>query len=148
MKNLFLWYPKCSTCQNAKKWLERNEIKFQERHIVEEPPSKEELEKWIKQSGLEIKKFFNTSGLKYKELNLKEKLPNMSDTQKIELLSTNGMLIKRPLFINDKVVLVGFKEKQWEENIRIGDKTPIFPNGDFGTDPNLPQPIIKGKGER
>ena len=117
MKNLFLWYPKCSTCQNAKKWLERNQIKFQERHIVEETPSKEELEKWIQQSGLEIKKFFNTSGLKYKELNLKEKLPNMTDTQKIELLSTNGMLIKRPLFINDKVVLVGFKEKQWEENI-------------------------------
>lgn len=117
MKNLLVWYPKCSTCQNAKKWLERNLIKFQERHIVEETPSKEELEKWIKQSGLEIKKFFNTSGLKYKELNLKEKLANMSDTEKIELLSTNGMLIKRPLFINDKVVLVGFKEKQWEENI-------------------------------
>ena len=115
MKNLLVWYPKCSTCQKAKKWLETNSISFQERHIVEEIPSKEELEKWIKQSGLEIKKFFNTSGLKYKELNLKEKLPNMSDTEKIELLASNGMLIKRPLLINDKVILVGFKEKEWEK---------------------------------
>lgn len=114
MKNLFIWYPKCSTCQKAKKWLETNNISFVERHIVEETPSKEELEKWIRQSGLEIKKFFNTSGLKYKELNLKEKLPNMSDTEKIELLASNGMLIKRPLLINDKVILVGFKEKEWE----------------------------------
>ena len=78
MKNLFVWYPKCSTCQKAKKWLETNNISFEERHIVDETPSKEELEKWIQQSGLDIKKFFNTSGLKYKELNLKEKLPNMS----------------------------------------------------------------------
>lgn len=117
MKNLFIWYPKCSTCQKAKKWLEKNQIKFQERHIVEETPSKEELEKWIEQSGLEIKKFFNTSGLKYKELNLKEKLPNMSDAEKIELLASNGMLIKRPLLINDKVILVGFKEKEWENLI-------------------------------
>lgn len=115
MKNLLVWYPKCSTCQKAKKWLEANNISFAERHIVEETPSKEELEKWIKQSGLEIKKFFNTSGLKYKELNLKEKLPNMSDIEKIELLASNGMLIKRPLLINDKVILVGFKEKEWEE---------------------------------
>ncbi len=114
MKNLFVWYPKCSTCQKAKKWLEANDISFEEQHIVEETPSKEELEKWIRQSGLEIKKFFNTSGLKYKELNLKEKLPNMSDTEKIELLASNGMLIKRPLLINDKVILVGFKEKEWE----------------------------------
>ena len=117
MKDLLLWYPKCSTCQKAKKWLEANNISFEERHIVEQIPSKEELEKWIKQSGLEIKKFFNTSGLKYKELNLKEKLPNMSDEEKIDLLTSNGMLIKRPLFISDKVILVGFKEKEWRENI-------------------------------
>lgn len=113
MKNLLIWYPKCSTCQKAKKWLEVNQISFEERHIVEETPTKEELKTWIKQSGLEIKKFFNTSGLKYKELNLKEKLPNMSDAEKIELLSSNGMLIKRPLFINEDVVLVGFREKEW-----------------------------------
>lgn len=117
MKNLLLWYPKCLTCQKAKKWLEANNISFEERHIVEQTPSKEELEKWIKQSGLEIKKFFNTSGLTYKELNLKEKLPNMSEKEKIELLASNGMLIKRPLFINDKFILVGFKEKEWRENI-------------------------------
>lgn len=114
MKNLLIEYPKCSTCQKAKKWLEVNHISFEERHIVEQTPSKEELKKWINQSGIEIKKFFNTSGLKYKELNLKEKLPNLSDDEKIELLASNGMLIKRPLFINDKFVLVGFKEKEWQ----------------------------------
>lgn len=117
MKNLLIWYPKCSTCQKAKKWLEENQVIFEERHIVEETPAKEELKKWIQQSGLDIKKFFNTSGLKYKELNLKEKLPSMTEQEKIELLASNGMLIKRPLFINDKVVLVGFKEKEWRENI-------------------------------
>lgn len=114
MKNLLVWYPKCSTCQNAKKWLERNHIKFQERHIVEETPSKEELEKWIKQSGLEIKKFFNTSGLKYKELNLKDKLVTMSNREKIELLASDGMLIKRPLLISDKGIFIGFKEEMWK----------------------------------
>lgn len=116
--NLLIWYPKCSTCQKAKKWLETNNLSFKERHIVEETPSKEELEKWIAQSNLEIKKFFNTSGLKYKELNLKEKLPNMNDSEKIELLASNGMLIKRPLLIIDNKVLVGFKEKEWENLIK------------------------------
>ena len=117
MSNLFLWYPKCSTCQKAKKWLEANNISFEERHIVEQVPTKEELKQWIKQSGLETKRFFNTSGLKYKELNLKEKLLNMSEEDKIELLASNGMLIKRPLLIHDRGVLVGFKEKEWRENI-------------------------------
>lgn len=113
--NLFIHYPKCSTCQKAKKWLEQNNISFEERHIVENNPTKEELTKWIKQSGLDIKRFFNTSGLKYKELNLKEKLPNMNTQEKIELLSTDGMLIKRPIFISkDNKILVGFKEKEWE----------------------------------
>lgn len=117
MKNLLIWYPKCSTCQKAKKYLQDNQIPFEERDIVEETPSKKELEKWIKQSGQEIKKFFNTSGLKYKELNLKDKLPNMTEQEKIELLSSNGMLIKRPLFITDKNILIGFKEKEWREKI-------------------------------
>ena len=117
MSNLFLWYPKCSTCQKAKKWLEENNISFEERHIVEQVPTKEELKQWIKQSGLETKKFFNTSGLKYKELNLKEKLLNMSEEEKIELLASNGMLIKRPLLIHDKGVFVGFKEKEWNEDL-------------------------------
>ncbi len=126
MGNLLLWYPKCSTCQKAKKWLETNHISFEERHIVEQVPTKEELEKWIKQSGLEIKKFFNTSGLKYKELNLKEKLPSMSDKERIELLASNGMLIKRPLLINEDVVLVGFKEKKWNEDLGTASKSSFY----------------------
>ena len=115
MKVLFIEYPKCSTCQKAKKWLEQNKIEFEDRHIVENNPTKEELKKWIKQSGYDIKKFFNTSGMKYKELNLKEKLPNMTDDEKIQILSTDGMLVKRPLIITDDLVLVGFREKEWEQ---------------------------------
>ena len=115
MKNIFIEYPKCSTCQKAKKWLETNNVNFEDRHIVEEKPTKEELEKWIKISGREIKRFFNTSGLKYKELNLKEKLSDMSDKEKIELLSSDGMLIKRPLLVLRDTVLIGFKEKEWKE---------------------------------
>lgn len=117
MKVLFLEYPKCSTCQKAKKWLQEHKIDFEDRHIVEKNPNEEELKKWIAKSGYEIKKFFNTSGLKYKELNLKEKLINMSDEEKIKLLATDGMLVKRPLVIMEKKVLVGFKEKEWEENL-------------------------------
>lgn len=115
MKNIFLWYPKCTTCQKAKKWLEENNIEFEERHIVENNPSKKELKTWINQSDYDIKRFFNTSGLKYKELNLKEKLSQISDDEKIELLSSNGMLVKRPILITDKKILVGFKQKEWEE---------------------------------
>lgn len=115
MKILFIQYPKCSTCQKAKKWLEKNKIEFEDRHILEENPTKEELRKWIKQSGYDIKKFFNTSGMKYKELKLKEKLPNMTDEEKIDILSTDGMLVKRPLIISDNLILVGFKEKEWEK---------------------------------
>ena len=115
MKYIFLWYPKCTTCQKAKKWLEENNIEFEERHIVEDNPSKKELKIWINQSDYDIKRFFNTSGLKYKELNLKEKLSQISDDEKIELLSSNGMLVKRPILITDKKILVGFKQKEWEE---------------------------------
>ena len=118
MKNIFLWYPKCTTCQKAKKWLEENNIQFEERHIVENNPNKQELKEWIKKSDYEIKRFFNTSGLKYKELNLKEKLPNMSEDEKIELLASDGMLVKRPIFISDNNILVGFKEKEWEEKLK------------------------------
>lgn len=117
MKNLFIEYPKCSTCQKAKKWLESKNIEFVDRHIIEENPTEEELEKWIKQSGKEIKNWFNTSGMKYKELKLKEKLPNMTDKEKIKLLATDGMLVKRPILISDKFILVGFKEAEWEENL-------------------------------
>ncbi len=118
MKALFVEYPKCSTCQKAKKWLVEHNIEFEDRHIVENTPNEEELEKWIKQSNKEIKKFFNTSGLKYKELNLKDKLPNMTDKEKIKLLASDGMLIKRPLLILEDVILIGFKEKEWQEYLK------------------------------
>ena len=112
MKNIFIQYPKCSTCQKAKKWLETNNIEFQDRSIITETPTIQELNKWITKSGKDIKKWFNTSGLKYKELNLKEKLNNMTDEEKIQLLASNGMLIKRPILISDKGVFVGFKEEE------------------------------------
>ena len=113
MKNILIEYPKCSTCKKAKKWLEENNIEFEDRHIIEETPTVKELTEWIKESELDIKKWFNTSGLKYKELNLKEKLSNMSDKEKIELLASDGMLIKRPVLISDKGILIGFKEDKW-----------------------------------
>ena len=115
MNNLFIEYPKCSTCQKAKKWLQANKISFEDRHIVENNPTKEELQKWIKESGKEIKKWFNTSGLKYKELNLKEKLQNMTEEEKIEVLASDGMLVKRPILVGDKGILIGFKEEEWKE---------------------------------
>ena len=118
MDNLFIEYPKCSTCQKAKKWLVENNIKFEDRHILEATPTVEELEKWIKISNKEIKKWFNTSGLKYKELNLKEKLPTMSDKEKIKLLSSNGMLIKRPILVTKNNVLIGFKQEEWSSALK------------------------------
>ena len=110
---LFISYLKCTTCIKAKKNLQNNNIDFVERHIVEENPTKEELAKWIKQSNLEVKKFFNTSGKLYKEMALKDKLKSMTDEEKIELLATNGMLVKRPILIKDDTVLVGFKEDEY-----------------------------------
>ena len=115
MKSLFIEYPKCSTCQKAKKWLDENNIDYIDRNIITETPSKEELKEWIDRSGIDVKKFFNTSGIKYRELNIKEKIKNMSEDEIYELLSSDGMLIKRPLFISDKRILKGFKEKEWEE---------------------------------
>lgn len=115
MKTLFIEYPKCSTCQKAKKWLQENNIEFDDRHIIEDTPTVEELREWIKKSGLEIRKWFNTSGLKYKELNLKEKLEQMSDEEKLVLLASDGMLIKRPVVVADKGAMAGFKEEKWKE---------------------------------
>lgn len=115
MKNLFIEYPKCSTCQKAKKWLDKHNIDYIDRNIITETPSKEELKEWINKSGMEAKKFFNTSGIKYRELNIKEKIKDMSDDEIYELLATDGMLIKRPLFISDTLILKGFKEKEWEQ---------------------------------
>lgn len=112
---LFLCYPKCSTCQKAKKWLNEHQIEYTERHIAEEHPTYDELKEWYEKSGLPLKKFFNTSGFIYKEMHLKEKLPSMSEEEKLRLLAENGMLVKRPLVISEKKVLVGFKENEWEE---------------------------------
>ena len=112
---LFVEYPKCSTCQKAKKWLTEQGLEFQDRHIVEENPTREELENWYKRSGLPLKRFFNTSGNLYKEMKLKDRLPEMSEEEQIELLSTDGMLVKRPILVDGDAVLVGFKEKEWEE---------------------------------
>ena len=114
MSVLFLEYPKCTTCKKAKAWLETNAVAFTDRHIVEQSPTAEELKAWWEKSGLPLKKFFNTSGLLYKELKLKDKLPEMSEEEQIELLSTNGMLVKRPLIIGEDFVLVGFKEAEWD----------------------------------
>ena len=115
MKNIFIEYPKCSTCKKAKKWLEENNIEFEDRNIVEETPTVKELTEWIKKSKEDVRRWFNTSGLKYKELNLKEKLLTMNEEEKIVLLASDGMLIKRPLVISDKGILVGFKEEKWKE---------------------------------
>ena len=115
MKIIFIEYPKCSTCQKAKKWLENNNIEFEDRHIVEETPTVEELKKWIPASNKDIKNWFNTSGLKYKALNSKEKLPEMTEEEKIKLLASDGMLIKRPLIVSDDKILIGFKEQEWKE---------------------------------
>lgn len=115
MKNLFIEYPKCSTCQKAKKLLDENNIEYVDRNIVTETPTKDELKKWIPKSGLDVRKFFNTSGMKYRELNIKEKIKDMSEDEIYELLASDGMLIKRPLFISDTLILKGFKEKEWEQ---------------------------------
>lgn len=115
---LFIEYPKCSTCQKAKKWLDENGFEYESRHIKEENPSYEELKAWYEQSGMPLKKFFNTSGMLYKSMQLKDKLPQMSDEEQLKLLSTDGMLVKRPLIISDKAILTGFRVKEWEEKLK------------------------------
>lgn len=112
---LFLEYPPCSTCKKAKSWLDEHGVVYTARHIKEENPSYEELKLWYQRSGLPLKKFFNTSGLLYKSLNLKEKLPTMSEEEQLRLLATDGMLVKRPLVILDNTVLTGFREADWQK---------------------------------
>lgn len=112
---LLIEYPKCSTCKSAKKWLEENDISFIDRNIVDDVPTIEELETWISKFNIPCSKIFNTSGIKYRELGLKDKLKSMSDEDKLKLLAEDGMLIKRPLVITDDKMLVGFKIKEWEE---------------------------------
>lgn len=114
---LVLVYRKCSTCQKALKWLEANQVEFEERAIVEENPTYEELKEWYTKSGLPLKKFFNTSGMLYKEMKLKDKLQEMSEDEQLKLLATNGMLVKRPFVVGDDYILTGFKEKDWTEKM-------------------------------
>lgn len=118
MSVTFIQYPKCSTCRKAKKWLQDNNIEFNERIINEDNPKKEELSLWIEKSGLPIAKFFNTSGRLYKELNLKDKVKVASREELIDILASDGMLVKRPIVLKDDIVLVGFKEEQWEGQIK------------------------------
>ena len=118
MKPLVLVYRKCSTCMKALHWLEENNIAFEERPIKEQNPTYEELKAWYEMSGIPLKKFFNTSGLIYKDLGLKDKLPQMSDEEQLQLLATNGMLVKRPLVVGDDFVLTGFKEADWQMKIK------------------------------
>ena len=115
---LFICYPKCSTCQKAKKWQGEHNIEYTERHIVDVNPSYDELKEWYKKSGLPLKKFFNTSGLLYKEMQLKDKLVMMNEEEQLKLLATNGMLVKRPMVIDKNFVLVGFKEEEWKNAIK------------------------------
>ena len=112
---LFLEYPSCSTCKKARAWLESHGVEFTARHIKEENPNYEELKQWYTRSGLPLKKFFNTSGLLYKSLSLKDKLPTMSEEEQLQLLATDGMLVKRPLIVLEDTVLTGFREADWEE---------------------------------
>lgn len=118
MSYIFIQYPKCSTCKKAKQWLEEQKILYVDRHILEQCPKIEELEEWIKLSGKTINQFFNTSGLLYKSLNLKEKLTTLSDKEKLKLLASNGMLIKRPLLIGKNIVINGFRKNEWEERVK------------------------------
>jgi len=114
---LFVCYPKCSTCKKALNWLDEHNVEFDQRHIVEDNPTVEELKLWHKMSDLPLRKFFNTSGMLYRDMGLKDKLPSMSENEMYELLATNGMLVKRPLLVLDDTVLVGFKESEWEAEI-------------------------------
>lgn len=114
---LFVEYPRCSTCQKAKKWLDAHKVKYDDRHIKEQNPTVEELKKWHEKSGLPLKKFFNTSGLLYKEMGLKDRIPSMSEEEQYTLLATDGMLVKRPLLVAEDWVLVGFKEKEWQDRL-------------------------------
>ena len=116
---LFLEYPKCSTCKKVKKWLEEHQVEYTDRHIIEENPTEDELREWCGRSGLPLKRFFNTSGMKYRELQLKERLPGMTEEEQIALLATDGMLVKRPLLVLEDRVIPGFKEKEWMEGLGL-----------------------------
>ena len=115
---LFVCYPKCSTCRKARNWLDENNAQYTERHIVEDNPTFEELKEWHDKSGLPVKRFFNTSGMLYRDMQLKDKLPQMCEEEQLELLASNGMLVKRPIAVDGDTVLVGFKEADWAEKLK------------------------------
>ncbi len=115
---LFVCYPKCTTCQKAQKWLDETGAAYTVRNIKEDNPTRAELEQWHQRSGLPLKRFFNTSGLQYKALGLKDKLPEMSQDEQLDLLATDGMLVKRPILVGDDVVLVGFRQAEWEAALK------------------------------
>ena len=115
---LFVCYPKCSTCRKARNWMDENNAQYTERHIVEDNPTFEELKEWHDKSGLPVKRFFNTSGMLYRDMQLKDKLPQMSEEEQLELLASNGMLVKRPIAVDGDTVLVGFKEADWAEKLK------------------------------
>lgn len=115
---LFIEYPKCTTCQKAKKWLDDNKIEYTDRHIKEDNPTYDELKVWYEKSGLPLKRFFNTSGMLYKSMSLKDKLPTMTEDEQLRLLATDGMLVKRPIIVSDNIILTGFREKEWEEKLK------------------------------
>ena len=115
---LFIEYPKCTTCQKARKWLDDHGVDYTQRHIKENNPTYEELKQWYEMSGQELKKFFNTSGLLYKSMNLKERLMQMSQEEQLRLLASDGMLVKRPIIVKDDMVLTGFRETQWEKLLK------------------------------
>ncbi|MCI5737576.1 MAG: arsenate reductase family protein [Methanobrevibacter ruminantium] len=115
---LFIYYPRCSTCQKAKKWLDENGFKYDEQHIVEDNPDYDQLKGLYEKSGLPLKRFFNTSGKIYREMQLKDKLPEMSEEEQMKILSTEGMLVKRPIIETEDVVLTGFRQKEWEEKLK------------------------------
>lgn len=132
MSYLFVQYAKCTTCRKAKKFLEEKGVQFIDRHIVEEKPTREELEEWYKRSGLTINKFFNSSGNRYKEMNLKDRVKTASEEELLDLLATDGMLVKRPILVKDDTVLVGFKEEQWNEFIkRFLESDGVWFKGNF-----------------
>ena len=118
MSLLFIEYPKCSTCKRAKKWLEDHGVEFIDRHIVEDNPTAGELKEWHERSGLPLKRFFNTSGQLYRQNNIKDRLPSMSEEEQYDLLATDGILVKRPVIVADDFILVGFKEKEYEEKLK------------------------------
>ena len=114
---IFIEYPKCTTCKSAKAWLDEAGIEYTDRNIKDENPTIDELREWYAKSGLPLKRFFNTSGMLYKQMSLKDKLPQMSEEEQLELLSTDGMLVKRPIIINDDTILVGFRQEEWEQKL-------------------------------